>query len=56
MAPDMSAAGGDERFWGGRLMDAGLIADTPTVTGQSLFDHVRDGMETPGQEVIVYCR
>ena len=52
MAPDMSAAGGT-KLLGRRLMDAGLIADTPTVTGQSLFDHVRNGAETPGQEVIV---
>ena len=52
MAPDMSAAGGTALL-GRRLMDAGLIVDTPTVTGRSLFDHVRGGSETPGQEVIV---
>ena len=52
MAPDMSAAGGTALL-GRRLMEAGLIRDVPTVTGQSLFDHFRDAPETPGQEVIV---
>jgi len=52
MAPDMSAAGGTPLL-GRRLMEAGLISDTPTVTGNSLFDHFRDAPETPGQEVIV---
>jgi dihydroxy-acid dehydratase len=52
MAPDMSAAGGTALL-GRRLMEAGLIEDTPTVTGKSLFDHVRDAGETAGQEVIV---
>ena len=37
MAPDMSAAGGSTLL-GRRLMEAGLIADAPTVTGRSLFD------------------
>jgi dihydroxy-acid dehydratase len=52
MAPDMSAAGGTALL-GRRLMEAGLIRDVPTVTGQSLFDHFRGAPETPGQEVIV---
>jgi dihydroxy-acid dehydratase len=52
MAPDMSAAGGTALL-GRRLMEAGLIRDVPTITGQSLFDHFRDAQETPGQEVIV---
>jgi dihydroxy-acid dehydratase len=52
MAPDMSAAGGTALL-GRRLMEAGLIADTATITGQSLFDAFRDAAETPGQEVIV---
>ena len=52
MAPDMSAAGGTALL-GRRLLEAGLISNTPTVTGKSLFDHVRDGAETPGQEVIL---
>jgi dihydroxy-acid dehydratase len=52
MAPDMSAAGGTALL-GRRLMEAGLITDAPTVTGNSLFDHFRDAAETAGQEVIV---
>ena len=52
MAPDMSAAGGTALL-GRRLMEAGLIENAPTITGQSLFDHFRDATETPGQEVIV---
>lgn len=52
MAPDMSAAGGTPLL-GRRLMEAGLITDTPTVTGQSLFEFFRDAGEAEGQEVIV---
>ena len=52
MAPDMSAAGGTPLL-GRRLMEAGLITDTPTVTGKSLFEHFAGAEETPGQEVIV---
>ncbi|HEY5712339.1 MAG TPA: dihydroxy-acid dehydratase [Allosphingosinicella sp.] len=52
MAPDMSAAGGSALL-GRRLMEAGLISNTPTVTGRSLFDHVADAKETEGQQVIV---
>ena len=52
MAPDMSAAGGTPLL-GRRLMEAGLITDTPTVTGRSLFEHFQGADETPGQEVIV---
>jgi dihydroxy-acid dehydratase len=52
MAPDMSAAGGTPLL-GRRLMEAGLITDTPTVTGRSLFEHFEGAGETTGQEVIV---
>ena len=52
MAPDMSAAGGTPLL-GRRLMEAGLITDTPTVTGRSLFEHFEGASETSGQEVIV---
>ena len=52
MAPDMSAAGGTPLL-GRRLMEAGFITDTPTVTGKSLFDYFRDARETDGQQVIV---
>ncbi|TFI59440.1 dihydroxy-acid dehydratase [Sphingomonas parva] len=52
MAPDLAAAGGTPLL-GRRLMDAGLITDTPTVTGQSLFSYFADAQEAEGQEVIV---
>ena len=52
MAPDMFAAGGTQLL-GQRLQEAGLIADTPTVTGQSLFESFVGVNETVGQEVIV---
>ena len=52
MAPDMTEAGGSALL-GRRLMEAGLISDTPTVTGRSLFDYFADATETPGQQVIV---
>ena len=52
MAPDMAAAGGSALL-GRELMAAGLITDTPTVTGRSLFDHIGDAKETEGQCVIV---
>jgi dihydroxy-acid dehydratase len=52
MAPDMSVAGGTPLL-GRRLMEAGLITDTPTVTGRSLFEHFEGAAETAGQEVIV---
>jgi dihydroxy-acid dehydratase len=52
MAPDMSAAGGTALL-GRRLMEAGLITDTATITGRSLFEAFRDAEETVGQDVIV---
>jgi len=52
MAPDMFAAGGSGLL-GRRLMEAGLITDTPTVIGGSLFDTFRNADEASGQEVIV---
>jgi dihydroxy-acid dehydratase len=52
MAPDMSEAGGTPLL-GRRLMEAGLITDTPTVTGKSLFELFAGAGETEGQEVIV---
>jgi dihydroxy-acid dehydratase len=52
MAPDMAAAGGTPLL-GRRLMEAGLIADTPTVTGRPLFSYFDSAGETAGQEVIV---
>ncbi|MBX9746900.1 MAG: dihydroxy-acid dehydratase, partial [Hyphomonadaceae bacterium] len=35
-----------------RLMQAGKIADTPTVSGRSMFDEAREAVETSGQTVI----
>ncbi|MBC7999398.1 MAG: dihydroxy-acid dehydratase [Leptolyngbya sp.] len=50
-APDMELAGG-QRLLAKRLMDAGLIADSPTVTGRSLFEEAAEAVETPGQQVL----
>ena len=55
MAPDMSAAGGSPLL-GRRLMEAGLITDTPTVTGRSLFSYFQEARETEGQQVIVSAK
>jgi dihydroxy-acid dehydratase len=52
MAPDMTAAGGT-RLLGRRLMEAGLIEDADTITGQSLFALFEGARESDGQEVIV---
>lgn len=35
-----------------RLMQAGKIVDTPTVSGRSLFDEASEAAETPNQKVI----
>jgi dihydroxy-acid dehydratase len=50
-AVDMHRAGG-ERLLGARLRDAGLLRDTPTCTGRTLFAEIADAHETPGQEVV----
>ncbi|MBV9882129.1 MAG: dihydroxy-acid dehydratase [Sphingomonadaceae bacterium] len=52
MAPDMAAAGGSPLL-GRRLMEAGLIEDIDTVTGETLFAAFGDAPEAAGQEVIV---
>ncbi len=51
VAPDMETAGG-MRLVAKRLMDAGLLKDSPTVTGRNLFVEASEAVETPGQEVI----
>ena len=51
VAPDMERAGG-ERLLAKRLIDAGLLQDEKTVSGQQLFEEARKAKETPGQEVI----
>ncbi|MEZ5895333.1 MAG: dihydroxy-acid dehydratase [Parvularculaceae bacterium] len=51
LAKDLYAAGG-MRLFGKRLMEAGLIDDTPTVSGKNLFEELASGEETPGQQVV----
>jgi dihydroxy-acid dehydratase len=52
MAPDLFEAGGTPLVIN-RLRSAGLITDTPTVSGRSLFDECENMNETRGQEVVV---
>ena len=51
MAPDMYLAGGS-RLLGARLREAGLIADSATVSGHSLFEEIDRVVEREGQQVI----
>ena len=51
LAQDMSEAGGC-RLFGARLKEAGLLEDTMTVTGRTLFEELAEAEETPGQDVI----
>ncbi len=51
LAHDLFAAGGT-RLVAKRLMDAGKIADTPTVSGRTLFEEAREAVETPAQHVV----
>ncbi len=50
-APEMEAAGG-MRLLGRRLRELDLLADTPTVSGETLFELAGAAPEAPGQEVI----
>ena len=50
-APDMEAAGG-MRLLASRLRELGLVTDTPTVSGGSLFELAGAAAERAGQEVI----
>jgi dihydroxy-acid dehydratase len=50
-APDMHRAGGT-RLLAGRLLEAGLLRDGPTVSARSFFDEARAARETPGQDVL----
>jgi dihydroxy-acid dehydratase len=52
MAPDLFEAGGTPLVVN-RLRDAGLLEDSPTVSGESLFEACEQEPATPGQEVIV---
>jgi len=51
LAHDLFAAGGT-RVMAHRLMEAGKIADAPTVSGKSLFEEAREAAETEGQQVV----
>ena len=51
LAKDLFEAGGMGLF-GKRLMEAGRLADAPTVSGQTLFEELSAAEETPGQKVV----
>jgi dihydroxy-acid dehydratase len=51
LAHHLFEAGGT-RLVMNRLMQAAKIADTPTVSGQSLFAEAREAIEAPGQRVV----
>jgi dihydroxy-acid dehydratase len=51
-AADMFEAGGT-RLVGKRMMEAGKLKDSPTVSGRSLFEELKEAKETPGQQVIL---
>ncbi|GGY36471.1 dihydroxy-acid dehydratase [Parvularcula lutaonensis] len=51
LAQDLFAAGGG-RLFGQKLREAGLLEDTPTVSGRSLFGELDLAEETPGQQVV----
>ena len=55
MAPDMHEAGGS-RLLGARLRDAGLLNETDTVSGESLFAELASAEERKGQQVILSAR
>ena len=52
LAFDMFKAGGC-RLFGERLREAGRIADTPTVSGKTLFEELAEASETAGQDVVL---
>lgn len=52
MAPDMHQAGGS-RLLGARLREAGLLNETDTVSGESLFAELASAEERAGQQVIL---
>jgi len=52
MAPDLFEAGGTPLVIE-RLKGAGLLTDSPTITGRSLFEEAAAAEERPGQEVVV---
>ncbi|MFL5306582.1 MAG: dihydroxy-acid dehydratase [Polyangia bacterium] len=50
-AVDMDRAGG-VRLVARRLLEAGLLEDSLTVSGRSIFEEVKDAQELPGQQVV----
>lgn len=50
-APEMEAAGG-MRLLARRLHESGLLTDTPTVSGETLFELAAAAGEAPGQQVL----
>jgi len=50
-APDLTAAGGTALVLK-RLQEAGLLNNTPTVTGATLFEAIADANEAKGQKVV----
>ncbi len=52
MAVDLDRAGG-VRLVARRLLEAGLLKDSPTVNGRGIVEEVKDAPELPGQEVVV---
>ncbi len=52
LAHDLFQAGGTRAF-AAHLRSAGLLGDTPTVSGQSLFAELDEAIEAPGQKVIL---
>ncbi len=52
LANDLFLAGGT-RLLAARLRDANLLGNTPTVSGNSLFEELDALAETPGQKIIV---
>jgi dihydroxy-acid dehydratase len=52
VAVDMHRAGG-ERLVGARLREAGLLRDTPTCSGRTLFEEIDQVNETKGQRVVL---
>ena len=51
-AVDMHRAGG-ERLVGARLREAGLLRDTPTCSGRTLFEEIDQAKETKDQRVVL---
>jgi len=51
MAPDLYTAGGTPLVLK-RLSEAGLITDTPTITGHSLLEHCNNAPESSDQKVV----